>query len=294
MSITRASVILMILAVSVPSQTSAQDVLRWKFQRNEQLKYTAVQNMETLMKVGDNEIKQALNHTMDVAWKVLDVGANGSTVMHQVVTRAQIKIAGGPDGEVGFDTANPVESENLQVKAMGEAFGKIVNQNFTITMQPTGEIDSVEIPAGLREAINTSAAGNTAALNEDTLKQMMKQSAVTLPANAVSPGSKWTSTQSVPLPFGTINVKSTMTLVRTDGTSAIIDVVPEISVTPKEGAPVKVSVTKSSGRGQVTFDVVKGHVTKSELVVSMDMEIDSGQRNFRQTVNQSTALTLVP
>lgn len=286
-------VVLLFAAVVMPSQASAQEVLRWKFQRDEQLKYNVQQNMETVMVIGENEIKQAMNQSMDMSWNILNVAANGNAVMHQVVKRAQMKMVGGPGGELSFDTANPVKSDNPIVSSMADVFGKIVNQNFTVSMSPNGDIDNVDIPAQLLEAIRTSAAGNTTALNEDTLKQMMKQSAVTLPGNPVSPGSEWSSQQSVQLPFGTMNIRSKMTLVRMEGGNAIIDVVPEISVTPAEGAPVKMSLTSSSGQGQVTFNVATGRVTNSRLDLTMGMKIDSGQRVFNQTIKQTSALTLV-
>jgi len=282
-----------VLASSIP--VDAQETLRWNFKNGEEIKYNVVQNMQTVMVVGDNEIDQAMNQTMAMTWQVLGVGAGGEATMNQIVGRIQMKMAGGPAGALELDTSDPKKSENPFVNSMGEVFGKIVNQPFKVTMKPTGEVGEVVIPPKLIEAINSSAAGNANALNKETLEQMMKQSAVTLPANAVSPGSEWTSKQSVQLPFGTMVIKSNMTYVSKDATGhAVIKIVPEISVTPKEGAPVKMSLTSSAGEGKVLFDIARGRVVKSQLDLKMAMKIDSGQQVFTQQINQKTELTLVP
>lgn len=295
MSIRIPAILTLTFASAFVTQTAdAQEFLRWKFQRGEEVKYNVQQNMETLTEVGDNQINQAMKQSMDMSWNVLDVSAGGDAIMHQVVKRIQMKMASGPDGEILIDTSNPEPSENPFVKSMVGVFSNIVNQNFTVHMKPTGEVGKVEVPKELLEALRTSAAGNAAALNEKTLEDMMKKSGVTLPATQIAPNSTWTSEQSVQFPFGTINIKSTMTYVSKDTTgNAIISIQPEVSVTPTEGAPVKMTVSDSSGQGQVTFDIEGGRVTKSQLDLTMSMKIDSGQGVFNQTIKQQTALTLI-
>lgn len=285
----------LLIAAPFSLETNAQEVLRWKFQRGQQLKYNVQENMETVMDVGGNEIQQQMNMQMDIVWNVLNVAAGGDATMDQVVTRAQIKMANGPDTEVTFDTSKPKKTENLFLNSMGDVFQKIINQNFKIIMKPTGEVADVQIPEKMLSAIKESAAGNPAALNETTLKQMMKQSAVTMPTNGVAPKGTWTSRQSVESPFATIDITSQMTFASKDANgNVLITIEPKVVITPKEGAAVKMTLVDSQGKGQVTFNLAKGVVTKSELVMEMTMEIDSGQRAFKQKVTKTTAMTLVP
>ena len=124
---------------------------------------------------------------------------------------------------------------------------------------------------------------------------MMKQSAVTLPNSPVVQNDSWTSQQSIQLPFGTMSINSTMTYAgRDEMGNALINVVPQISVTPKEGAPVKMTLTNSEGRGQVTFNIVQGLVTKSRLDLTMAMKIETANgQTFNQSIQQATAMTLV-
>lgn len=295
MSLRLPAILSLLLAAPFSLDANAQEVLRWKFQRGQQLKYNVHENMETVMDVGGNEIQQQMKMQMDIVWNVLDVAAGGDAIMDQIVTRAQIKMANGPDTEVAYDTSKPEKTENLFLNSMGDVFLKIINQNFKITMKPTGEVANVEIPAKMVEAIKESAAGNPAALNETTLKQMMKQSAVTMPTNGVAPSGTWTSRQSVKSPYATIDITSKMTFASKDANgNVLIDIDPKVVITPKEGAAVKMTLVDSEGKGQVTFNVAKGVVTKSQLVMEMTMEIDSGQRAFKQKVTKTTAMTLVP
>ncbi|MEZ6124398.1 MAG: DUF6263 family protein [Planctomycetaceae bacterium] len=289
----RALVLLSVFTVSTANLQAQGVQLRWKFRSQESLNYTVLQNMETVMVVGDNEVKQAMNQSMDMTWNIKSVAAGGDTVMDQVVSRIQMKMAGGPAGDVQFDTSNPQKSENPIINSMGEVFRKIVNQAFTIHMKPTGEIGEVQVPQELIEAIKNSAAGSSNALNEDTLKQMMKQSAVTLPAGPVKAGDTWNSRQSVQLPFGTMEIQSQMTLTEVDASgNAIINIKPEISVAPREGAPVKMSLNNSTGSGVVTFHVESGRVTRSQLLLDMEMKIEAGQQTFTQNIRQSTEMKL--
>lgn len=275
---------------------NAQDTLQWKFRSQETLKYSVVQNMKTDMIIGGNNVNQTMNQAMDMSWQVLGSSADGNTVMNQVVNRIRMKMEGGAAGVIEFDTASTDKPANPIIATMGETFQKIVNQPFQVTMQPTGKIEKVEVPPELLAALKSGAAGNVSALNEETLKQMMKQSAVTLPRQTVGPNSSWTSKQSVQLPFGTMNIDSAMTYLQKDAVgNAIIDVVPKITVTPKEGAAIKMTLTSAEGRGQVTFNIAQGRVAQSRLDLTMSMKIEAANGQvFDQTITQTTAMTLVP
>lgn len=296
--ITRSLNILTIAALALTTnQASAQDLLQWKFRSQETLKYNVVQNMNTTMSVGGNKVNATtMNQAMDMSWQILGSAAGGETVMNQVVDRIRMKMEGGPAGVIEFDTNSKETPENPIIANMGETFQKIVGKPFKVTMAGTGKISNVDVPAELLEAIKQGAAGNQAALNEETLKQMMKQSAVMLPNQPVGPKSTWSSNQTVELPFGTMNIDSKMTLMQKDNLgNAIIDVVPSITVTPKEGAPIKINLTSSSGRGQVTFNIVQGRVSKSRLDLTLGMKIEAANGQiFDQTIKQTTAMTLAP
>lgn len=284
-----------LLVFSVASNSFAQDQLIWKFRTNEKLNYQVTQQMETVANFGGNETRQTLGQAMNMSWNVLSAAANGDAVINQVVERIRMEMEGGPGEKISYDSANQEKSENPAVNQMGAVFQKIVGQDFKITMNPNGKVKDVTIPKELIDAVKNSAAGASQALDEKTLKEMMKQSAVTLPDAPVGAGDTWTSKQTVPLPFGEMSINSTMTYIeRDENGDAVIDVVPTITVIPADSAAVKVTLNNSSGRGRVTFDIENGRVLKSELVLSMklDMEIVSQKQQFTQMINQKTMMIL--
>lgn len=293
MSVYRVALFFVVSATLVPD-IHAQELLTWKFKKGEQIRYGVVQNMQTSQKIGEKDVSSSISQQMDMGWNVLDIAANGSTVMNQTVDRIRLKMEGGPAGKIEFDTADNAPSDNPFLTRMKDVFGNIVKQPFTVTMTPSGKVENVKVPPLLLDAVRKSAAGNAGALSEDTLKDMMKQSAVTLPSQPVGPGSKWTSNQHVKLAFGTMTVQSTMAYVQKDSSGdIIIDVVPKITVAPSPNASTKMTLTSSSGRGRVMFNNEDGRVAQSQLDLTLQMTMEINGKTFDQVVKQTTAMKLV-
>lgn len=283
-----------VLLVSGASLVSAQEKLAWKFAPGESLKYVVKQNMNMTMDVAKKKQSIAMNQTMDMQWKIAEVDSrSGAAEMSQTIDRVQMTSQGGPFGIVEYDSAGGKIPETPLGKSMAEVFRKIIGQEFGVHMKATGKIDQVTVPQSLIDALKQSGtAGN--ALDEATLKQMMTQSAITLPEKAIIPGHSWVSEQQVELPFGTMTVKSQLTYQGIDSSSgyAKIAMIPVISVTPKPGAPVTLTLTKSEGTGLVLFDAAKGRIAKSDLDLTMQMQVQSFGQVIDQTIKQTTSMTL--
>lgn len=273
----------------------AQEKLEWKLRPNETLNYQVSQQMETLADIGGVQNRSTMSQAMKMSWNVQSSGANGETVIHQIVDRIKMEMDNGAAGKISYDSANAEKSDNPMVQAMGNVFQNIVGKTFTVTMLPTGKVNDVKVPNELMNAIRNSASGAAQVLDEKSLKDMMKQSAVTLPEGDVKVGDTWKSQQAVPLPFGQMNISSVMTFSGKDENgNAIIDVVPSVSVVPAEGAMVKASLTDAKGKGRVVFDMRNGRVQKSELVLTMKLiiELVAQKQTFPQTINQKTMMEL--
>jgi len=283
-----------LMLVSSASVVSAQDQLAWKFTSGESLNYIVKQNMEMTMDVASKKQSIAMKQTMDMRWKIAEVDARtGDADMSQTIDRVQMTSQGGPFGSVEFDSFGDEIPETPLGKSMAEVFRKIIGQEFGVHMKTTGKIDEVTVPQSLIDALKKAgAAGN--ALDEATLKQMMTQSAITLPEQKLNLGHAWESVQQVDLPFGTMMVKSQLTYQGIDSKSgyAKIAMIPVISVTPKQGASVNLTLTKSEGVGLVLFDGVKGRIAKSDLELTMQMQVKSFGQVIDQTIKQTTSMTL--
>jgi len=283
------------MLVSSGSVVSAQEQLAWKFTPGESLKYVVKQDMNMTMVVASKTQTIAMNQTMDMRWKIADVDSgNGDANMFQTIDRVQMTSQGGPIGIIEYDSAGDKIPATPLGKSMAEVFRKIIGEEFGVHMKTTGKIDQVSVPQSLTDALKqTGSTGN--ALDEATLKQMMTQSAITLPEKPIIPGFSWDSVQQVELPFGTMSVKSQLTYQGIDSSSghAKIAMIPVISVAPKPGAPVTLILTKSEGTGIVLFDVAKGRVAKSDLDLTMQMQVKSFGQVIDQTIKQTTSMTLV-
>jgi len=275
----------------VTSSGFAQESLAWKFTNGESLKYVVQQSTQMEMDLNGQKQTMTMNQTMDMAWKIATVESNGNAKMAQVVDRVQFKSEGGPFGSVQFDSSSSEVVDSPLVKSMAEVFKKIVGQEFGVTMQPTGKVQQVTVPPSLLKALTDSGAAGSA-MNEDTLKQMMTQSAVTLPAEPIKPGHKWESNQKVELPFGTMTVASVLTYEGTENGLAKISMQPKIDVKPKEGAPITLTMKKSDGKGTVMFDVAKGRIAKSDLDLTMDLQVKQFGTQIQQTLRQKTSMVL--
>ena len=160
-------------------------------------------------------------------------------------------------------------------------------------MRPSGKIDDVVVPETLVKAL-TNSGPTGSMLTEESLKEMMTQSAVSLPAEAISPGSTWETSQQVDLNFGTMIVTSQLTYIGTENGIAKISTKPSIEVKPKDNAVVGLKLTKSEGQGVVQFDVEKGRIVKSDLKLKLDLAVTRFGKTVNMTLNQNTEMSLAP
>lgn len=289
------SLLMLAAAVVASAPLMAQDALAWKFTAGEKLLYVVQQKTDQQLDFSGKKQGVSMQQTMHMGWNIGDVSSNGDAQMSQVIERIAMKSEGGPAGSFEYDSTAATPPESPLGRIMSDAFGKIIGQEFPMTMKPSGKITKVTVPEGLLKTLaQAGAAGN--AINEDTLKQMMTQSAITLPETPVKKGDSWETKQSVELPFGTMTVSSKLTYLGVDSSSGMarIDMKPSINMTAKEGVPLSLNVVKSEGKGTVLFDTAKGRIARSDLNVTMEMVVKQFGQTVNQTLKQETSMVLSP
>ncbi|MFO0005885.1 MAG: DUF6263 family protein, partial [bacterium] len=154
---------------------------------------------------------------------------------------------------------------------MADVFSRIINKPFAVTMQPTGKIGAVEVPEELLSAL----AGSGGAMSEDTLKQLMTQSAVTLPQEGIRKGESWENVQNVDMPVGVMTINSKLTFNGIDPATgfAEIEMKPTITIKSKEGSPQQITLKNAKGGGKVLFDQKAGRVAQSDVDLTMELTI---------------------
>jgi len=277
---------------TVPAQ--AQETLSWKFTAGETLKYVVTQSTDMQMSVAGQKQSLTMSQTMDMSWKIQDVAANGDVTMNQAIERVQVSSDGGLIGGFKYDSSDSTPPESAIAKTMADVFNKIINENFAVTMKPTGQIASVDVPEALVKAL--ASGGGTSVMNEETLKQIMTQSAVTLPEKAVKKGDSWENNQNVDLQFGVMTIKSVLTYTGNDSSTGLAQITmkPTISIKSKEGQPQQVTLKKSEGGGKVSFDATTGRIARSDMDLTMEISIRQFGQQVEQTVKQKTSMVLNP
>ena len=283
-----------LILLAGPSPGLAQEQLAWKFSAGESLKYAVKQNMKMTMNLADKTQQIAMNQTMDMQWNIENVdAASGEVHMGQTVERVQMDSQGGPIGTLKFDSSSTEVPDTPYGKAIADVFKKLIGQKFGVHMLSTGKIEQVTVPESLLASLKQSGStGNS--LDEETLKQLMKQSAIMLPETPIKTGHMWDSTQQIEMPFGTMTVTSKLTYQGIDASTgqARISMAPSITLTPKKGTEINLKLTKTEGRGSLLFDVARGRITKSDLELKMKMQNSSFGQVIDQTIEQRTSMTL--
>ena len=276
------------------SIASAQEQLSWRFTPGESLNYVVQQNMVMTMDAAGKQQIIEMHQTMDMRWKIADVDAgSGDVNMSQTVERMRMTSEGGPIGAVNYDSASNEVPGTPYGRALADVFKKLIGQEFGVHMKSTGKIVEVAVPESLVASLKQSGTtGN--ALDEATLKQLMTQSAITLPEKPIQPNDSWDSVQQVEMAFGTVIVKSRLTYqgIDPDTGYAKIGIIPSISVAPKQGATVDLTLTGTEGTGVLLFDAARGRIAKSDLNLTMQMSMKSFGQVIDQTIHQKTSMAL--
>jgi hypothetical protein len=281
----------LLTAAAVFSPAVAQQKLAWKFVPGSQLRYDVNQTMTMEVTVAGNKTTQEIKQTMVMGWDVQKLGAAGDAVVGQTIERINMDFSGSLIEPFRYDSSDKTPPTTSMGRRIAESYSRILNQQFQVSMKPTGEITNVKIPETLMSALTTSGNG---VLTESMVRQMMTQSAITLPTTAVAPRQTWSTRQSVDLPYGKMLISSRLTCSRIDSSAglAIIAVAPDIKIESGEDSAQQVTLNKSSGRGEVSFDFVNGRIAKSTLNLTMDLTVRLNEQQIDQTVSQNLSMVL--
>jgi len=282
------------MAVLVVGVTSVQadEALVWKLAEGDSLRYQVSNAMEMTSSVGGLLDNMTLTQAMDMEWSVASTLRNAA-VVNQVIRRIVVELSPNGTDKFLFDSASQEVSDNRIVRSLANVFRKIVDQKFVVTMNETGKVTDVQIPNNLLQALRSAAAGSPGALDEKSLRQMMSQASVVLPKGEVAAGHQWTSKQKVELQFATMEMNPQMTYegLNDDG-HAVIDYVPDVTLIPNPEAAVQLTLSKSSGDGQVIFDPLRGRVVSMVLNLNMEMKATTNGQTNTQTIRQRTEMKL--
>jgi Family of unknown function (DUF6263) len=279
-----------LFVAAVPAQ--AQTTLRYKFKQGDKLDYVIENKMTMKIDLGGKEIEMAINQNMEMAWKVESVANDGKARIQQKLMRIQFSMD-TPMGKIEYDSKDGKAPPGPIGETIAPVFKALSGLEFTLTMDPRGEISDVKVPKDLLKAVNAQQLPGVGEMfTEDGLKKMMAQSGISFPKDAVTKGKTWNQKLGFKMPFGEMKMDNVYTYEGTvqkgDRKVEQVSLKPTISLKPDENAPVAMTMKDGGGKGTAYFDNDAGKLVEMSMVQNMVMEA-AGQ-TIRMVQNVSMKL----
>ena len=275
------------------------EVLRWKFKAGEKISYLMDQKTVTSMKVMGQEIKTTLTQTINMHWDVKSVGSDGVAQLSQTIDRFRTKIESPFVPAFEFDSNEKKDPEGPVAGVMIPLLRAMVGSEFSMKMQPSGELTDVKVPEKLLSTIKNAgpdAAAGGGMFSEEGLKTMLAQSSLTFPPDALEKGKGWSSQSKIPAPsLGTMVLDKAYTYQGQDPKApslALIDLATKVTIDPAADAKVSLKITSQNGKGNFRFNAESGHMETSAVKDTMVMSISAMGQTIDQTTETETSMKL--
>ena len=286
-------------AVLTGSAAHAQTKLAWKFKTGDKIKYTTDTDMKQSMTVGGMDIKTTMTQGTEMSWSVGEV-KEGKANMAQKIERFRQKMdmPGGQGFE--YDSKEGKKPEGPIGQLVGPLLEALAGAEFSLKMDPQGETTDVKISEELMKSIqeNPALAQMGGMFSEDGVKNMVQQSSLSLPKEAISKGKTWNKVVETKLPFGVMKLDTTYTYQgpETRGNSQLekIDTKSKVTLEPAAGANIDVKIKSADIQGTLYFDNQAGRIAELKQTQKMVMEITVMGQMLNSIQDQTTTLKLVP
>jgi hypothetical protein len=277
----------------VSSAVSAQETLRWKFNKGEQLKFNRKQERAMRGTVGDQPLSQTSERQTDVTLVVDAVEDDGSARITQTIDRVRFNQT-TPSGTIQFDSASEQTGDGGQLVA---ALQPLVGLDFSYHMSPRGEVTKLQ----LSEASKKRLAENPAALPPGKEVELLRQlvPSMLLPKEeSVSAGTTWQEeVELVELRVGRRMVTSTYEYTGSHESGgqwvADIQIRGSAELKPSPNAPVKVEILEESITGKVHFDPRGGFLVERSETDKTKTQISMEDQSFEQEAESIVTVTRV-
>jgi hypothetical protein len=281
---------LLALVVLCTSQHATAEKLRYKFTKDAVHANVMTMQMDMKMNVNGMDINVKMTQVADMKMTVTNVDSDGNASTVQQITRMKMSMQGAPGLSVEYDSASKDPPQGLAA-SMAPLFKALTENSFKGKLAPSGAILSVEIPKEFTDKLKSSPQaailGNL--FTEDGIKDLMRNSAMTLPDGDSAEGDEWSNSVSVKMPFGGEQVTRTTYTYRgpkmVDGKSLQqIDVMSKMTIEADDDAQVPITIKSHKGAGTILFDNQAGQLQSTTLTQTTVMQIDAGGQKIDQTV----------
>jgi hypothetical protein len=268
-----AVVILLLLNIAA-SSALAEQTLRWNFAPGDQWQVEFDQQSEVTTTIAGRPTSMTLATGMQVRWQVASVDERGSAVVTQTFERLRMKLELPKTGVVEYDSASDMQA-GVDARAIADAVAPLLKAEMRFTMSPRGEIVSVDFDEHAEQALEKAQAARSAAApamqslyTKEGMANLLRQVAVQLPEDPVSPGDKWTTAATLKTPLGDVEQHTTYTLDDPPADQpqiARIESVTSLKLSDDPKVQRVSTLRDQEQRGVLLFDVEAGYLLSAEV-----------------------------
>lgn len=290
------------VAVGLQGAARADAPLRWKFKPGETVHYNLIQKTETTMKLANGRTGGSkVSQNSDVRWTVESVSPEGVAELTQTIDRVRVRmdsVAGQPPFEYDSASDEPAP-EGAVASQLVPVFKALAGLKCTLMMDPRGEIREVRIADSVVQSLEKSFQGGLGHLfSKESLKNMIGQSSLILPEEAVEKGKTWTEKAKTPAPqLGTMITDKTYTFQgpeAADPSLVRIGLDTKTTLEPVADSQIEFEMKKQDGKGEFVFDTNMGRIVSSHIDVEMTQSIKTQGQLLEQTIVNKMEMKLAP
>jgi hypothetical protein len=279
---------LLSLSLTAVSAFRQEVKLAYQWPKGETLRYRVTQEVNTSMSglpgMGDASFDQTTTQVLSIVAET--IAPDGTTTLRQVIDSVRMEM-GTPMGKMGFDSTNPTALQD-PTGLMKDMFSAMVGEPITVVAAPTGRIEKVEGMSAVMEKVLKKLPQNPGSgpimdalknsLSDEAMRGLLSQGFAQLPAKPVRMGETWTGELKTTNPaIGVLVTSMTSTLKSLEGSGDAQLAKVDLKLTMKQeagsAAPNPLGMTlkmgNAAGTGELTFNVPKGRVVRSSIVIDM-------------------------
>ena len=191
------TVLLTLITTSLVAQTP--EPFRWKFAQGDAFKVDLSQTSVVTSTVDQRSRKTTNTMQMFMNWNVTEVdNENGTATLAQSIDRITLNMVTptkGGEKVTKLDTDDTDKNRGLADK-LAKQIGPLVGTTISVVLSDRGDIQSVTVPDETMEVLRQAPASMQLrrVFTEQGMKQIIGQSAMTLPADTVDVGQQWGNT----------------------------------------------------------------------------------------------------
>jgi hypothetical protein len=275
--------------------TAQQEEFRWKLKAGQKFKVQVDQKMTQRIDMGTGEQEMPMSFAMFMSWTV-DEATEDEFKITQTIDRVTLAMTLPGMGDIEYDSHSAEEPEGMAVQFAG-VLEPLIGLKIHQTLNGRGESVECEIDADALEALNSAGMGAQFA-SEDTLKNLIGQSACVFPELAVSQGDSWNDEFSVMNQMGKMITSAKYTYdgpEEVDGKSLQkISVESTVAVEGTDDAPVEVEIKEQENKGTVWFDNAAGYITSATGTQKMTMTVVTMGQEISLVTDGTSSFTVTP